>query len=91
MDKELRKKAMEMDVSFRLGKEGVTNNFLKSVNEYMNAHKMAKVKVNIAEDKDSLNYYSEYVKDELYSQICFKRGYVFVLYREEDMNINFNK
>ena len=80
---EIRKKAVDMDAQFHLGKEGITNNFLKSINEYLEAHELVKIRAKIATDKNSLEYYSGAVAEELDAEVCFKRGSTFALYRRK--------
>lgn len=73
--------ANEIDASVYIGKEGLTDNILKSIDEYLDAHEL--IKVNILEGawldpKETANEAAGILKAEFVQAI----GRKFVLYRE---------
>ncbi len=82
MDKELKKIAADLKAEFNLGKNGITETFLDSVNKYLEAHQLVKIRVSLAEDKDALKYYAQEVAKELSATLVETRGYTFTLFKE---------
>ncbi len=82
MDKELKKKAADLKAEFNLGKNGITDSFLESVDNYLKAHNIVKIKSSLAEDKDSLKTYAQEVAKELGATLVETRGYTFTIFKE---------
>lgn len=82
MDKELKKAAADLKAEFNLGKNGITDTFLDSINKNLRAHSLTKIKCSLAEDKDALKYYAQEVAKELGATLVETRGYTFTLYKE---------
>ncbi|MEC8221274.1 MAG: YhbY family RNA-binding protein [Nanoarchaeota archaeon] len=82
MDKELKKAAADLKAEFNLGKNGITDTFLDSINKNLQAHSLTKIKCSLAEDKDALKYYAQEVAKELGATLVETRGYTFTLYKE---------
>ncbi len=84
MDKnELKKMSASLKAEFNLGKNGITQTFLETISKYLDAHAIVKVKVSLAENKDSLKFYAQEVAKELKAELVECRGYTFTLFREE--------
>ncbi len=81
-NKELKKIASNLKPQFNLGKQGITNTFIRTIDEYLKAHEIVKIKALIAEDKNSVKYLAEEVSKETNSIIVETRGFTFVLFRK---------
>lgn len=77
----LKRMANELKPQFNLGKNGITKTFIETVDKYLKAHEIVKIKSTVAESKDALKYYAEEVAKETNSEIVEIKGYTFVLYR----------
>lgn len=73
--------ANSLKPTFNLGKEGISENFLKTVDDYLQAHGMVKIKVSIATNKDDLKAFAKEVADNLEADIVETKGYTFTLCR----------
>jgi len=81
--KELKRIANEIKPQFNLGKEGVTKNFITLVDKYLNAHEIVKIKdLSSASRNDTIGKAQNLAK-ELKAEIIDKKGFTFVLYRED--------
>lgn len=76
-----RKAANNLKPIFNLGKEGMSENFLNTVDEYLTAHGIVKIKVSIATNRDDLKENAQKVADKLEADIVETKGYTFTLYR----------
>lgn len=79
--KQLKKISNELKAQFNLGKAGITNSFIKMVDEYLEAHNVVKIKASIAQDKNALSFYADEIAKETLSEIVEKKGYTFTLFR----------
>jgi len=79
--KEAKKMASTLKPQFNLGKEGISKNFIKTLNDYLGAHNIVKIKVSIAEDKNSLKYYAQQCAKETDSNLADTRGFTFTLFK----------
>jgi RNA-binding protein len=77
------KKPTELKPEFNIGKNGITDTFLDSVDKYLDKHEMVKIKVSIAEDKDAMKYYANEVANELKAEILDIRGFTFVICKKK--------
>lgn len=80
--KELKKRANELKPMFNLGKNGLSDTFYETVDRYLAAHEIVKIKVQIAEDKSSVDFFADEVAKEVDAIVLDKKGFTFVLYRE---------
>ena len=80
--KELKKISNTLKPMFNLGKEGLTDNFVKTIDEYLEAHNIVKIKVLIAGDKDDVGYFADEIAKETESIIIEKKGFTFTLFKE---------
>jgi len=80
--KKLKQIASTLKAEFNIGKSGVTNTFIETIDKYLTVHNIVKIKALIAENKDSLEYLATEVAKETNSIILDKRGFTFVLYRD---------
>lgn len=77
--KELKKIASDLKAHFNLGKNGITDTFIDTVEKYAEAHTLVKVKCTLAEDKDSLKKYAKEVAEKTELMLVETRGYTFTL------------
>lgn len=79
--KELKKVANELKPQFNLGKNGLTDTFIETVDKFLEAHGIVKIKVLAAEDKEGVKVIAEELAEALDADIIDKKGFTFVLYR----------
>lgn len=85
--KALKKISNELKAQFNLGKNGITDTFIETIDKYLKAHEIVKVKASLAANKSDIKTYSEDIAKQTNSQVVDLKGYTFVLYREnEDSN-----
>ncbi len=82
--KELKKLCNDLKPQFNLGKAGLTPTFIETIDKYLGAHEIVKIKVLIAEDKDAAKYFSEELAKETSSEILEQKGFTCVLFREKE-------
>lgn len=86
MDKEnlknLKRIANSLKSQFNVGKSGITEAFVESVNDYLEAHKIVKIKVLSAVDKDQVTQIANDLIEETDAELIEKKGFTFVLYRD---------
>lgn len=80
--KELSKIANEIKPEFNIGKQGLSESFCESVDKYLEAHLIVKIKATIATNKDELKDLAEKLRLKTDSEITAIKGFTFVLYRE---------
>ena len=80
--KKLKRIANGLKPQFNLGKSGVTSTFIESVESYLEAHKIVKVKVLSAVDKSQVSDIADKLAEEIDSVIVEKKGFTFVVYRD---------
>lgn len=79
--KKLKQISNKLSPQFNLGKSGITQSFIKTIEDYLEVHNIVKIKVLIAEDKDSLSYYAEEIAKETQAEIVEKKGFTFTLFK----------
>lgn len=77
----LRGKAQTLDPVLKVGKQGLTPGFLKSVDEALNQHELIKVK--FADLKDQKRELSPQLAEQTQSTLVTLIGNVLVLYRQQ--------
>lgn len=81
--KEAKKLAQEIKVEFNLGKNGITDTFLASVDKFLKAHSIVKIKCSLAANKDELAYFAGEVSKQLSAELVEKKGYTFTIFKEK--------
>lgn len=79
--KHLKSLTNTMDVKIIIGKNGISENLIKQVNDTLDANELVKLKIlknNLFEDKDTINEILEKCNCELVSHM----GSKFVIYRQ---------
>ncbi len=79
--KQIKKAANEIKPMFNLGKAGLTDTFIETIDKYLDAHSIVKIKVLVAEDKDGAKYYAEEIAKKIEADIVDLKGFTFTLYR----------
>lgn len=79
---QLKKLSNEIKPQFNLGKLGITSTFIETIDKYLEAHNIVKIKCSIAEDKSSVKYYANEISKETESTIIDKKGFTFTVYRK---------
>lgn len=79
--KELKKVANDLKPQFNLGKNGLTDTFVDTIDKFLEAHGIVKIKVLAAEDKEGVKEVAEELAKALDADIIDKKGFTFVLYR----------
>ena len=80
--KELKQLANTLKPQFNLGKAGLTKTFIDTIDKYLTAHNIVKIKALIAEDKSSVEYLAGEITKETNSILIDKRGFTFTIYRD---------
>ena len=68
---------------FNLGKQGITDNFIDSLNKYLKVHNLVKIKCLIATDKDNLKYFADEVTKQAEAELIEMKGFTFTIYKKE--------
>lgn len=79
--KDLKKQANELKPMFNLGKAGLTETFIDTVDKYLEAHHIVKIKAMCAGTKDESKYFAKEIADATESEIIDQKGFTFVLFR----------
>ncbi len=80
--KELKKQAGGLKAEFNLGKNGLTDTFIDTIDKYLEAHNIVKIKSLISTNKDSVKEYAREISEKTESEIIDTKGFTFVLYRK---------
>ncbi len=80
-EKNLKKVANDLKPQFNLGKNGLTDTFIETVDKFLEAHGIVKIKVLGAEDKEGVKVIAEELAEALTADVIDKKGFTFVLYR----------
>ena len=80
--KEIKRIANEIKPQFNIGKNGITDTFIETIDKYLDAHHIVKIKSMIAKDKSEINETARIISNKTDSEILSKKGFTFVLYRE---------
>ena len=80
--KNLKRIANSLKPQFNVGKSGVTEAFSDTVNSYLEAHKIVKIKVLSATDKAMVSDIANNLIQETDAELIDKKGFTFVLYRD---------
>ncbi len=80
-EKNLKKVANDLKPQFNLGKNGLTDTFIETIDKFLEAHGIVKIKVLGAEDREGVKVIAEKLAEALTADIIDKKGFTFVLYR----------
>ncbi len=80
-EKNLKKVANDLKPQFNLGKNGLTDTFIETIDKFLEAHGIVKIKVLGAEDREGVKVIAEELAEALTADIIDKKGFTFVLYR----------
>lgn len=80
--KELKQVINELKPQFNLGKSGMTPTFIDTVDKYIEAHRLVKIKVLAAVDKEEVKYYANELSKETDSEVVEVKGFTFTLLRD---------
>ena len=80
-EKNLKKVANDLKPQFNLGKNGLTDTFIDTIDKFLEAHGIVKIKVLGAEDREGVKVIAEELAEALTADIIDKKGFTFVLYR----------
>lgn len=81
----LKSLANTMEPVFQIGKNGITENFLKQVEEYLEANELVKIKVLKNSLLDATDTASE-IAEAIDAEFVQSMGNIFVLYKESKNN-----
>lgn len=79
--KELKKIANDIKPQINIGKNKITENLIKSIDEYLDAHELVKIKSLSAIDKEEVKKQAEEIANATESDIIDMKGFTFTLYR----------
>ena len=80
--KELKKIANDLKPQFNVGKGGVGEGFIESIDKYLQAHSVVKIKILSAESKDEVSKVAHDISIKVDADILDKKGFTFVLFRD---------
>ena len=83
----LKKLAHHTNVSLIIGKNGITENTIKSIADYLTAHEYMKIKVLELEENVSISDMAEKLSKETSSLIVTTIGKTIVLFKRNPQNI----
>lgn len=72
----------QLKSQFNIGKEGINDNFVDTVDKYLEAHKVVKIKSLVAKNKEELAMQAQDIANRTDSEVAEKKGYTFVLIRD---------
>lgn len=81
--KEVMKTANALKSQFNVGKSAITDTFIETVDNYLRAHEIVKIKSLIAKDKDEVKKMGTFLANETDSEVVDVKGFTFVLYRKD--------
>lgn len=81
--KEIKSTANALKPQFNIGKGAITDTFIESIDNYLRAHEIVKIKSLIAKDKDELKKMAEFLAEETDSEVVDMKGFTFVLFRKD--------
>jgi RNA-binding protein len=79
--KELKKFANELKPQFNIGKSGLTDTLIDTIDKYLEAHEIVKIKVLSAINKTQVKNYAKEISEKIDVEIIEQKGFTFTLYR----------
>ena len=86
----LKKLAHHTEVSLIVGKNGITENTIKSISDYLKAHEYMKIKVLELPEEMSIKDMANNISEETESIIVMTIGKTIVLFKRNPQNIKIN-
>jgi len=81
--KQLKKIANDLKSQFNLGKTGINKAFTEQIDKYLKVHGIVKIKDLSSASKNDTAGKADRLAKQLNAIILSKKGFTFVLYREE--------
>ncbi|MDA3855927.1 MAG: YhbY family RNA-binding protein [Candidatus Woesearchaeota archaeon] len=81
--KEIKSIANALKPQFNVGKSAITDTFIDTVDNYLRAHEIVKIKSLIAKDKGELKKMAAFLAEETDSEVVDVKGFTFVLFRKD--------
>ena len=83
----LKKLAHHTPVTFHIGKNGITPNTIKAVNDYLKAHEYMKIKVNELPEEVSIKDMAKELSEKTESILVQTLGHTIVLFKRNPQNV----
>ena len=83
----LKKMAHHTQVSFHIGKNGITENTIKAISDYLKAHEYMKIKVNELEEDVTMKDMAQDLAEKTNSILIQVLGHTIVLFKRNPQNI----
>lgn len=79
----LRSKAMTMDALYQIGKDGLGENFVKQIDDALEARELIKIKI-LKNSAEEVHDAGETLAKELHAELAQTIGHCIVLYRKSE-------
>ena len=79
----LRSKAMTMDALYQIGKDGLGENFIKQIDDALEARELIKIKI-LKNSAEEVHDAGETLAEELHAELAQTIGHCIVLYRKSE-------
>ena len=79
----LRSKAMTMDALYQIGKDGLGENFIKQIDDALEARELIKIKI-LKNSAEEVHDAGETLAEELHAELAQTIGRCIVLYRKSE-------
>ena len=79
----LRSKAMTMDALYQIGKDGLGENFIKQIDDALEARELIKIKI-LKNSAEEVYDAGETLAEELHAELAQTIGHCIVLYRKSE-------
>ena len=79
----LRSKAMTMDALYQIGKDGLGKNFIKQIDDALEARELIKIKI-LKNSAEEVHDAGETLAEELHAELAQTIGHCIVLYRKSE-------
>lgn len=83
MEKELKKISGQLKPQFFIGKNGITNEVITTIKDYLNKYGIVKIKSHTAVNNDELKTQIEEITQRVNCKSFDVKGYTFTLYLED--------
>ncbi len=84
--KELRKESQTLPVRFNLGKSGITETFISSLNQYLKVHNIVKIKILSSREREEIKKISEKICKKTESKLVDIKGFTITIFKNENRN-----
>ena len=83
----LKKLAHHTPVTFHIGKNGITENTIKAVSDYLKAHEYMKIKVNELPEDITIKDMAKEISEKTSSILVQTLGHTIVLFKRNPQNV----